>query len=394
MAQDQGKLSSVTEPVDDDEPDEWDKRIFSTGCADENMKMTDCYFEKKDWRACAAELPSSSPPPPPATHLQTVSTPTPPGHSPAQHRRRRRLSPTPPDPVTCAQTSPHETMMLSRRAASAAARVLAPRAPSLPLAARFYATEAATPAAQPSPTPAAASKPAPVASKWAKAKTAAKPARSASTSSSISSSLTEADVIYEPRTIAYQAEGSQPPVDAASIPAVDWANSFHGISSRPVTEEQFRALMAPLAIKDIEVKPDGVVYLPEIKYRRRLNEAFGPMGWGMIPKGDAVVGNSIVTREYALIVDGRFVSQAQGENAYFSPDQLPSSVEGCKSNALMRCCKDLGIGSELWDPHFLRWFKRTHMEQAWVEHATTKKRKAFWFKKGEVQVSYPYSLAK
>ncbi|KAF5130274.1 hypothetical protein E5D57_006612 [Metarhizium anisopliae] len=34
MAQDQGKLSSVTEPVDDDEPDEWDKRIFSTGCAD------------------------------------------------------------------------------------------------------------------------------------------------------------------------------------------------------------------------------------------------------------------------------------------------------------------------------------------------------------------------
>ncbi|EHK23599.1 uncharacterized protein TRIVIDRAFT_147343 [Trichoderma virens Gv29-8] len=40
---------------DDDEPDEWDKRIFSTGCADENAKMTDCYYEKKDWRACAKE---------------------------------------------------------------------------------------------------------------------------------------------------------------------------------------------------------------------------------------------------------------------------------------------------------------------------------------------------
>lgn len=33
-----------------------EKRIFSTGCADENAKMTDCYFEKKDWRACAAEV--------------------------------------------------------------------------------------------------------------------------------------------------------------------------------------------------------------------------------------------------------------------------------------------------------------------------------------------------
>ncbi|TGO65351.1 hypothetical protein BOTNAR_0079g00180 [Botryotinia narcissicola] len=63
---------------DDDEPDEWDKRIFSTGCAGksrffnqstrdngemsaestavENSKMTDCYFEKKDWRLCKAEV--------------------------------------------------------------------------------------------------------------------------------------------------------------------------------------------------------------------------------------------------------------------------------------------------------------------------------------------------
>ncbi|KAH9877160.1 hypothetical protein IAQ61_002523 [Plenodomus lingam] len=33
-----------------------DKRIFSTGCADENAKLTDCYYEKKDWRACKAEM--------------------------------------------------------------------------------------------------------------------------------------------------------------------------------------------------------------------------------------------------------------------------------------------------------------------------------------------------
>ncbi|KAK8069799.1 hypothetical protein PG994_006415 [Apiospora phragmitis] len=46
---------------DDDEPDEWDKRIFSTGCADtqlvdENAKMTDCYYDKKDWRQCKKEV--------------------------------------------------------------------------------------------------------------------------------------------------------------------------------------------------------------------------------------------------------------------------------------------------------------------------------------------------
>jgi hypothetical protein len=50
-----------------------DKRIFSTGCAgelalpeslgivltwktEENTKMNDCYFEKKDWRLCRDEV--------------------------------------------------------------------------------------------------------------------------------------------------------------------------------------------------------------------------------------------------------------------------------------------------------------------------------------------------
>ncbi|KAK5654670.1 hypothetical protein OQA88_6993 [Cercophora sp. LCS_1] len=58
----QAELDVPVEAQDDDEPDEWDKRIFSTGCAaknagaDENAKMTDCYYEKKDWRACKEEV--------------------------------------------------------------------------------------------------------------------------------------------------------------------------------------------------------------------------------------------------------------------------------------------------------------------------------------------------
>ena len=30
----------------------------------------------------------------------------------------------------------------------------------------------------------------------------------------------------------------------------------------------------------------GIVYLPEIKYRRILNRAFGPGGWAMMPRGE------------------------------------------------------------------------------------------------------------
>jgi len=58
---------------------------------------------------------------------------------------------------------------------------------------------------------------------------------------------------------------------------------------------------------DVEVKPDGIIYLPEIKYRRILNKAFGPGGWGLAPRGETIVTAKAVTREYALVVLGRYV---------------------------------------------------------------------------------------
>lgn len=41
---------------DYDEPDEWDKRIIKTGCADENLALTLCHADHKDWRACLKEM--------------------------------------------------------------------------------------------------------------------------------------------------------------------------------------------------------------------------------------------------------------------------------------------------------------------------------------------------
>ncbi|ODV74685.1 Coa4p CYBJADRAFT_171698 [Cyberlindnera jadinii NRRL Y-1542] len=44
------------EEVDDDEPDEWDKRINNTGCAAENLKLTLCHADTGDWRKCTKEM--------------------------------------------------------------------------------------------------------------------------------------------------------------------------------------------------------------------------------------------------------------------------------------------------------------------------------------------------
>lgn len=103
----------------------------------------------------------------------------------------------------------------------------------------------------------------------------------------------------------------------------DWSKSYHGLSAEPFPKEAAAVLQAPIDPMDIEMKPgalvalikryptyrlsDGLIYLPEIKYRRILNKAFGPGGWGLAPRSETNVSPKIVSREYALVCLGRCV---------------------------------------------------------------------------------------
>lgn len=175
--------------------------------------------------------------------------------------------------------------------------------------------------------------------------------------------------------------------------SIDWSDSFHGLGQAAFSREVADILLAPIADEDIEIKPDGLLYLPEIKYRRILNKAFGPGGWGMVPRTSTFITPKQVSREYGLVCMGRLVSIARGEQDYFGGEEkLTTALEGCKSNALMRCSKDLGIASELWDPSFIRKWKKKHCDEAFVEHVVTKKKKKLWkLKSGSFE--YPYKAA-
>ncbi|EAW06448.1 putative mitochondrial genome maintenance protein Mgm101 [Aspergillus clavatus NRRL 1] len=170
---------------------------------------------------------------------------------------------------------------------------------------------------------------------------------------------------------------------------IDWTRSFHGLSAAPFPKEAADILLAEVSPDEVEIKPDGILYLPEIKYRRILNRAFGPGGWGLVPRSESIVTPRTVTREYALVCNGRLVSVARGEQDYFSPDGIPTATEGCRSNALVRCCKDLGIASELWDPRWIRKFKAQYTREVFVEHVVSKKRTKIWVRKDD-PVGYPW----
>lgn len=168
----------------------------------------------------------------------------------------------------------------------------------------------------------------------------------------------------------------------------NWEAGFDGIGVKPFPAEVAKILSEPIDKEDVEIKPDGLLYLPEIKYRRILNRAFGPGGWGLAPQGEAEISQSILSREWTLICLGRFVSTARGEQEFFRPTGIPTANEGAKSNALMRCCKDLGIASELWDPRFIRQFKSKYCVEVWCQTADGKK-KRYWRRKDDEPFTYP-----
>lgn len=94
-------------------------------------------------------------------------------------------------------------------------------------------------------------------------------------------------------------------LESAQEDKIDWTRSFHGLSAEPFSKETAAILLAETDPQEVEVKPDGILYLPEIKYRRILNRAFGPGGWGLAPRGESIVTPKAVTREYALVCHGR-----------------------------------------------------------------------------------------
>jgi hypothetical protein len=192
---------------------------------------------------------------------------------------------------------------------------------------------------------------------------------------------------------------AMPRAEAAQDPAIHDATSlvlardqYEGASLKPFQQDVREILRRKIDPENVEITPDGRVYLSGIHFRRTLDEAFGPGGWAMIPRSGFVMRDNVMSREYALYVGGRFVSESRGEQDY-QPGNLTTSeataTEGVKSNAIMRCCKDLLVGSELWDRKWTRWWKKEYAEQWWCEHQTKKERKPLWRRKDD-EFEYPW----
>jgi hypothetical protein len=166
--------------------------------------------------------------------------------------------------------------------------------------------------------------------------------------------------------------------------------------TEPFPPEIADILMAPVDENLVLIRPDGLIYVGEIEYRRRLNAAIGPGGWQIVPLGIMVRG-SVLCYEGALVALGTYRAQAIGEQSYDAENDRMSyatAAESAKSNCLVRMCKDLGMFSELWDKEWSARWVRTHAVEVWCVNVGTRdrgKKKKQWKKKGDPPIDvYPW----
>ena len=154
-------------------------------------------------------------------------------------------------------------------------------------------------------------------------------------------------------------------------------NIYYRASELKVSDEEQKKIAASFDKNQIEIRPDGLIFLPQTFWRERLNQSFGIGQWALIPK--ASHKDPTKDKLYlpgVLLVRGVFVAEAIGEAELHSnnPMQSWASVwESAKSDCITRCCKDLGIASELWQPQFIEAWKKENAIQVWRDKTGKKK---------------------
>lgn len=114
---------------------------------------------------------------------------------------------------------------------------------------------------------------------------------------------------------------------------------------------------------------DRLIYIEHAHLRDRLNEVLGAGQWAIIQRSrwtEAIrtAKGKDGTRVYVeamLAIRGCFIAEAIGDMVYYPNDKtnLGDAIEGARSAALRRCCKDLGVGLQAWKKEWAeQWWKR------------------------------------
>lgn len=149
--------------------------------------------------------------------------------------------------------------------------------------------------------------------------------------------------------------------------------AYERAATLQLTEAEIEALKADFPDSDFLPGAGGkehLIYIQHAALRDRLNAVLKPGQWAIVPRSrwaepfttEKGKDGSRVYVEAMLIVRGCFVAEAVGEMEYYphNPSQnYGDAVEGAKTAALRRCCKEFGVGLQAWRKDWVdRWWAR------------------------------------
>lgn len=184
-------------------------------------------------------------------------------------------------------------------------------------------------------------------------------------------------LVRRPLTKPRRALARKPPVDVRSLTLGDdpYIGSLGTVDLTLAPHEEL-ILQRPVSFDDVLVKPTGQPYLSHPIYTRWFNDAFGRLGWNIVPCAKPVAGapddkgRITIVQTFLLYIHGKPVRIATGEHDYHqnnAEQTYGDALEALVASALRRCAKRLGVGLELWDKTFLNAFLHERCVKVWVE---------------------------
>jgi len=206
-------------------------------------------------------------------------------------------------------------------------------------------------------------------------------------------------VVHEPVGESLESQALVPIQPAApALPAEP--DRYQGIASKAFSAKQQKLLLAPTPPDVVEFKPSArggpprIGSVPQVEYRRRLTETFGPGGWALRPGGKPQVIGTRVVFHGLLYAEGRYLAEAWGGSDYHPNNPAmgwDDALEAARSDALKRCCKDLGMFSEMWEPG---WADQVLHERPEAQKASVRKFQALVTQLDQEVLRFVHALLK
>lgn len=141
--------------------------------------------------------------------------------------------------------------------------------------------------------------------------------------------------------------------------------AYEGASMLKLTASESKKLREDFPDTDVEIRPhDGIIYISHMSLRERLWNVFGPCSVAEICRERFFrPETSEVAVDLVLLVRGVMVAEGIGTAKYFANNAKTSfgdAVESAWSDALRRCCKKIGVGTQVWRPAYIRGWMLEH----------------------------------